>query len=110
MARTTLKDPSQGIQDVLGDDIDTVLRERFFSPAFPTEETERPGPRRAVPDAKVRPEHYKVICISLYTEDLDRLDAAVRDLKRKGHTKASRSSVLRAAMLQLDLNKVPRGV
>jgi len=109
MARTTLKDPSQGIQDVLGDDIDMVLRERFFSPAF-TEETERPGPRRAVPDAKARPEHYKVICISLYTEDLDRLDAAVRDLKRKGHTKASRSSVLRAAMLQLDLTKVPRGI
>lgn len=109
MARTTLKDPSQGIQDVLGDDIDTVLRERFFSPTF-TEETDRPGPRRAVPDAKARPEHYKVICISLYTEDLDRLDAAVKDLKRRGHTKASRSSVLRAAMLQLDLTKVPRGI
>ena len=57
-----------------------------------------------------RPEHYKVICISLYTEDLDRLDAAVRDLKRRGHTKASRSSVLRAAMMQLDLAKVPRGI
>ena len=109
MARTTLKDPSQGIQDVLGDDIDTVLRERFFAPAF-VEEADRPGPRRAVPDAKARPEHYKVICISLYTEDLDRLDAAVRDLKRKGHTKASRSSVLRAAMIQLDLAKVPRGI
>ena len=109
MARTTLKDPSQGIQDVLGDDIDTVLRERFFAPAF-VEEPDRPGPRRAVPEAKARPEHYKVICISLYTEDLDWLDAAVRDLKRKGHTKASRSSVLRAAMMQLDLAKVPRGV
>lgn len=109
MARTTLRDPSQGIQDVLGDDIDTVLRERFFAPAF-VEEVDRPGPRRAVPEAKPRPEHYKVICISLYTEDLDRLDAAVRDLKRKGHTKASRSSVLRAAMMQLDLAKVPRGI
>lgn len=109
MARTTVKDPSQGIQGVLGDDIDTVLRERFFAPTF-VEEAARPGPRRAVPEAKARPEHYKVICISLYTEDLDRLDAAVRELKRKGHTKASRSSVLRAAMMQLDLAKVPRGV
>jgi hypothetical protein len=68
MARTTLKDPSQGIQDVLGDDIDTVLRERFFAPAF-VEEPDRPGPRRAVPEAKARPEHYKVICISLYTDE-----------------------------------------
>lgn len=109
MARTTLKDPSQGIQDVLGDDIDTVLRERFFAPAF-VEEPDRPGPRRAVPEAKVRPEHYKVICISLYNEDLERLDGAVRELKRRGYTKASRSSVLRAAMLQVDLARVPRGV
>ena len=109
MARTTARDPSQGIQDVLGDDIDTVLRQHFFAPAL-VEEVDRPGPRRAVPEAKARPEHYKVICISFYTEDLDRLDAAVRDLKRKGHTKASRSSVLRAAMMQLDLAKVPRGI
>lgn len=62
------------------------------------------------PRAKSHPTHYKVVCISLYTEDLDRLDAAVRELKRRGHTKASRSSVLRAAMLQVDLAEVPRGV
>lgn len=60
--------------------------------------------------AKSQPTHYRVVCISLYTEDLDRLDAAVRELKRRGHTKASRSSVLRAAMLQVDLAEVPRGV
>lgn len=110
MARTTMKDPAEGIHGVLDDDIDTVLRQRFFASPALVEESARPGPRRAVPDAKARPEHYKVICISLYTEDLERLDAAVRDLKRRGHTKASRSSVLRAAMMQLDLAKVPRGV
>lgn len=57
-----------------------------------------------------KPTHYKVVRISLYTGDLDRLDAAVRALKARGHTKASRSSVLRAAMMQLDLAEVPRGV
>ena len=57
-----------------------------------------------------KPTHYKVVCISLYTGDLDRLDAAVRALKARGHAKASRSSVLRAAMMQLDLAEVPRGV
>lgn len=62
------------------------------------------------PRAKSQPTHYRVVCISLYNDDIARLDAAVRELKRRGHTKASRSSVLRAAMLQVDLAKVPRGV
>ena len=57
--------------------------------------------------AKPRPTHYRVVCISLYTEDLARIDAAVSELKRRGHTKATRSSVLRAAMLQVDLAEVP---
>ena len=60
--------------------------------------------------AKSQPTHYKVVCISLYNDDLARIDAAVSELKRRGHTKASRSSVLRAAMLQVDLAEVPRGV
>ena len=85
------------------DEVEGVLSGAFYHPPPPA--PERP---RAKPLSK--PEHYKVICISLYTEDLDRLDAAVRDLKRRGHTKASRSSVLRAAMMQLDLAKVPRGI
>ena len=33
-----------------------------------------------------------------------------KELKRRGFTKASRSSVLRAAMMQLDLTKIPRGL
>ena len=59
---------------------------------------------------KSPPTHYRVVCISLYNDDLARIDDAVRELKRRGHTKASRSSVLRAAMLQVDLAEVPRGV
>lgn len=62
------------------------------------------------PRTEPKPTHYKVVCISLYTEDMARLDAAVRELKRRGHTKASRSSVLRAAMLQLNVAEVPRGI
>ena len=83
------------------DRIDERALETFYRPLH---HRPRPAP------AKPRPTHYKIVCISLYTEDLDRLDAAVRDLKRKGHTKASRSSVLRAAMMQLDLTKIPRGL
>ncbi len=95
----------------LDEAVDEVLRDTFFSPERPLRELadgdDRPGPRRA---AKERPSHYKVICISMYTDDLERLDAAVRELKRRGYTKANRSAVLRAAVAQLDLAKVPRGI
>ncbi len=102
------------IERVLDDDVADVLRETFFATDVPISESvgdgrKRPGPLRAT-DAKPRPDHYKVICISLYNEDLDRLDETVKELKRRGYTKASRSSVLRAAMLQLDVTKVPRGI
>lgn len=85
------------------DEVEGVLSGAFYQP--PPESRER-ARAKALP----KPDHYKVICISMYTEDLDRLDEAVRELKRRGYTRASRSSVLRAAMLQLDLARVPKGL
>jgi hypothetical protein len=60
------------------------------------------------PAAKERPTHYKVVCISLYNEDIERLDALVKELKRRGHSKANKSQVIREALLQIDLDRVPR--
>jgi hypothetical protein len=51
-----------------------------------------------------------VICISLYTKDLARLDALVDELKQQGVTKANRSALIRAALDQVDLARVPRGM
>ncbi len=101
------------VRDVLaGDEVAEVLRETFFAPDVPISESvgERTRVRRKPSAQKPRPDHYKVICISMYTEDLARLDAAVRELKKRGYTKANRSAVLRAAMQQLDLARVPRGL
>ena len=50
-----------------------------------------------------KPAHYKVVCISFYTSDLAFLDGVVEHLRASGHTRASRSSVLRLAMRNLDL-------
>jgi hypothetical protein len=102
------------VERVLDDDVADVLRETFFAADVPIEESvgdrRRPGPvRTSELSSKIRPEHYKVICISFYNEDLERLDEAVKELKKRGNTKASRSSVLRAAMMQIDLERVPRG-
>lgn len=66
------------------------------------------APASEVPEKKPRPTHYKVVCISLYVEDIDRLDSLVAELKRRGHTKANKSQVIRAALEQIDLDRVPR--
>ena len=41
--------------------------------------------RRSAAARAAKPTHYKVICISLYTKDLERLDALVDELKARGH-------------------------
>jgi hypothetical protein len=56
---------------------------------------------------KAKPTHYKVVCISLYTKDIEGLEAKVAELKRRGHTKANKSQLIRYALNQLDIDKLP---
>jgi hypothetical protein len=72
----------------------------------------RSGTQPAVPDTErgERPLHYKVICISLYNEDLARLDRMVEDLKERGFTKANRSALIRFALEQVDITQVKKGL
>ena len=87
-------------------DDDSAIDE-FFSPR----RTRPPG--AAVPPTvpktppKRRPTHYKVISISLYTEDIERLQTLVDELKRRGHTRANKSLLIREALRQLDLDAIP---
>ncbi len=71
-----------------------------------------PGPKSASPDERKaeKPTHYKVICISMYTKDLKRLDDMVDTLKAKGMTKANRSALIRYALSEVDLDSVPQGL
>ncbi|HTM44052.1 MAG TPA: hypothetical protein VL137_03800 [Polyangiaceae bacterium] len=57
-----------------------------------------------------KPSHYKVICISMYTDDLKRLDSMVESLKTRGLTKANRSALIRYALSEVDLDRVPKGL
>lgn len=84
------------------DEVEGVLSGAFYSPAAPAS--------RQRPTTQERPAHYKVICISIYTDDLAQLDAMVDELKAKGLTKANRSALIRHALSQVDLDKVPRGL
>jgi hypothetical protein len=54
-----------------------------------------------------KPTHYKVICISMYTRDLEELEAKVGELKKRGWTKANKSHLIRLALSQLDLDRLP---
>ncbi len=90
-----------------GDEVQGVLSGAFYQPA----QVEAADSMRAkAREEKAKPTHYKVICISMYTKDLDRLDELVEELKGRGITKANRSALIRVALEQLDLDKVPRGL
>jgi hypothetical protein len=86
-----------------GDEVQGVLSGSFYAP----EPSAKPPARER---ATEKPTHYKVICISMYTKDLERLDGLVEELKARGLTKANRSALIRAALDQVDLDKVPRGL
>ena len=62
--------------------------------------------RRRKPTKKLKPTHYKVICISMYTQDLQQLDAKVDELKRRGFKKTSKSQLIRLALSRLTVESV----
>jgi hypothetical protein len=90
---------------------DTILSEDFYGRAPRADDSEpAPGRRRAARATTAReprPTHYKVICISMCTRDLEELDAKVAELKRRGWTKANKSQLIRLALSQLDLDTLP---
>lgn len=101
-------DQQQPEEDVVGaikgffDDEERAVEE-FFDPQVPRKVT-----GRAVQEPVERPTHYKVISISLYTEDIARLNELVKDLKARGHSRASKSMLIREALRQLDLDSIPK--
>ncbi len=91
---------AHGVRELFDEgEVREVLSETFYR--------EADEPRRARAKA-LKPDHYEVICISLYKEDLARLDAKVRELKERGHRKMSRSALIRYALDTVDLDALPR--
>ena len=91
-----------------GDEVQGVLNGAFYQ--APPESGRMLKAERDANSNKAKPTHYKVICISMYTKDLEQLDELVEKLKTRGITKANRSALIRVALEQLDLDKVPRGM
>ncbi len=94
---------SAAVRDLFdAEEVRDVLRDSFFrsEPA--------PEPTRRKASTKPKPDHYDVICISMYKEDLERLDEKVAALKAKGHRKMNRSALIRFALDTADTSKLPR--
>jgi hypothetical protein len=83
-------------------DADAILSEEYYGRRARTEDD--PPKKRA--QTGPRPTHYKVICISMYTRDIEELEAKVAELKRRGWTKANKSQLIRLALSQIDLDKL----
>ena len=85
----------------------TVIPEAAPAPvARKLPESSRAIPVARPPKAAPKPSHYKIVSISLYNEDIERLENMVRELKRRGHYKANKSQLIRQALAKLDLNQV----
>ena len=88
-------------------DADAILSEEYYGRRPHTGDfPPSAGTRRRVPSGQLKPTHYKVICISMYTRDIEELEAKVAELKRRGWTKASKSQLIRLALSQIDLDKL----
>ena len=88
-------------------DADAILGDDFYGRPGTSQSDPEPAPRRRRRSSKPKPTHYKVICISMYTRDIENLEAKVAELKRRGYTKANKSQLIRMALDQIDIDKLP---
>lgn len=51
---------------------------------------------------------YKIVAISLYHKDIEEISEKVAALRAGGHTTMNRSKLIRIAVRQLNLKKVPK--
>lgn len=105
-----IEPPAMG-RDPLADD-EEILASTFYggaeAPARRPKKAQsapRRTPRRR---KKAAPTHYKIVSISLYNEDIERIDRLVQELKENGHPKANRSALIRFAIDNVDISKMPK--
>jgi hypothetical protein len=105
---------ARAVRELFDDgEVREVLRDTFYRNEAPLASIAKtsPEPKKKRRAAKPKAAHYEIICISLYNEDLARLDQKVADLKARGHRRMTRSALIRWALDQVqDLEAVPRGI
>lgn len=110
-----MSEHSRAVREIFDEsEVREVLKETFYrdEPSYPIEPSypaDASPPKRKRAKAKPKPDHYEVICISMYKEDLERLDDRVALLKKRGLRRMTRSGLIRWALDQLDIESVPKG-
>lgn len=59
--------------------------------------------RKPLPEGQT----YRLVTFSFYEDDVARLDALLEDARKRGHRKVSRSQIVRLALRQVRLDKLP---
>ncbi|MBN1959341.1 MAG: hypothetical protein JW841_00215 [Deltaproteobacteria bacterium] len=80
-----------------------LLLDALFGP--PPVAPKRPQAVRRTIQSK--PQHYRIMSISMYTDDIERLEQMVAELKRRGNYKANKSQLIRHALTKVNLDEVP---
>ena len=104
------QDLRQTTSSAVGNNIQGVIGGNYYASPANSAQPVAPAPVQQPKRDNGKPSHYKVICISMYTDDLKRLDGMVEALKARGLTKANRSALIRYALSQVDLDRVPKGL
>ena len=77
----------------------------FFTPAPRASVGRTEG--KQIAQHKEKPTHYKVVSVSLYLDDIERLNTLVEAMKARGFTRMNRSLMIREALRQIDLDQIP---
>ena len=85
--------------------VETLYSRRAGSPAMIPRRLRR---KKRLKKRGRRPSHYKLVCISLYNHDIEKLEQHVQILKQRGHTKANKSQIIRFAIDKVAVEKMPR--
>jgi hypothetical protein len=59
--------------------------------------------RKPLPDGQT----WRLVTFSFYEEDVARLDALLDEARKRGYRRVSRSQIVRLALRQVDLSKLP---
>lgn len=85
-----------------------VLAHSFYQPGHvPAPSGADAAPHDTPAPRKAKPTHYKTVSISLYLDDIERIDNLVRELKRRGFTKMNRSALIRFAIDTVNIDDLP---
>lgn len=66
-----------------------------------------PAPRKKGRQPLKDGRSWRLVTFSFYEEDVERLDKLLAEAKRRGHRRVNRSQIVRLALRQVDVSKLP---